>query len=310
MPFFDRVPNSVGQAASSVGSAAAGAIGTFGTIAGEAGRISGAVNNLSNAAASVSALRSINLPPGGNSFGRFAQGAALFGGAVAQTTNAVSSAMGAVGSIGNAISGVGGALGSLGGVGSALGTVSGALGSIGGALSAFGVGGGSADWRARISGVGGELAFPYTPSISIQGGANYEEVAITHQNYSFFAYQNSKAESINISAPYYVEDASQAQQWLKAVSFLRTNTKMFPDGNPPFICKFNAYGNYVFKDIPVIIRSYSVELPNGVDYISAGGSHVPIKSQFTVQLQPIYSREKVKTFNLFSFVNGGSAGFI
>jgi hypothetical protein len=85
---------------------------------------------------------------------------------------------------------------------------------------------------------------------------------------------------------------------------------MFSDGNPPIILKFNAYGDYVFKDIPVIVKSYSCDLPQDVDYIACGASHVPIKSSFNVQLQPIYSREKVKTFNLQSFISGGAAGFI
>ena len=35
-----------------------------------------------------------------------------------------------------------------------------------------------------------------------------------------------------------------------------------------------------------------------------GASHVPTKSQFTISLQPIYSRESVRTFNLNKFVNG------
>jgi hypothetical protein len=66
----------------------------------------------------------------------------------------------------------------------------------------------------------------------------------------------------------------------------------------------------VFKDIPVIVKSYTVDLPTGVDYIASGTSHVPIKSSFNVTLQPVYSREKVKTFNLQSFISGGAAGFI
>lgn len=267
MALFDSFPGSIGQAASTIGSAANQALGTFGTIAGTAGRISGAINTATGAVAAVSALRGINLPPGGNPIARFAAGAALFNGAIGQAAGAV-----------GAIAGI--------------------------------FGGGSGDWRARLSGITGEFTFPYTPTIQISGGAQYEEVPITHQNYSFFAYQNSKAESINISAPYFVEDMLQAQQWIKDINFLRASTKMFQDGNPPVILKFNAYGNYVFKDIPVIIRSYSVDLPNGVDYISTGTSHVPIKSSISVGLQPIYSREKVKTFNLQSFINGGSAGFI
>ena len=35
-----------------------------------------------------------------------------------------------------------------------------------------------------------------------------------------------------------------------------------------------------------------------------GGSHVPTKSSFTISLQPIYSRESVRTFSLQKFVNG------
>jgi hypothetical protein len=154
------------------------------------------------------------------------------------------------------------------------------------------------------------IIFPYTPTISISGGAQYEEQGITHQNYAFFAYQHSKAEVIQISAPFFVTDSVEGQAWVKALTFLRASTKMFQDGNPPPMFKFNAYGDYVFKDIPVIVKTYSVDLPTGVDYIAAGTSHVPTKSTFNVTLQPVYSRDKVKTFNLQSFINGGAAGFI
>jgi hypothetical protein len=301
---FDSFSGSVGSF-SSVGSAATQAMGTLGTIAGTAARVSGAINTAQGAVSSISALRSISLPPGGNPIARFAAGTALFNGAIGQ-------AVGAVGSIGNAVGSVGGAIGALGGLasgtalGGALSSISGALGALGGAFG----GGGDGDWRPKLTCSLGTFVFPYTPTISISGGAQYEEVPITHQNYSFFAYQNSKAESITVSGPFFVEDASQAQVWIQSVNFLRAATKMFQDGNPPIIMKFNAYGNYVFKDIPVVIRNYSVDLPNSVDYINTGSSHVPIKSSFSVTLQPVYSREKVKTFNLQSFISGGSAGFV
>ena len=38
---------------------------------------------------------------------------------------------------------------------------------------------------------------------------------------------------------------------------------------------------------------------------SGGVSHVPTKSTFTVNLQPIYSRESAKNFSLDRFVGGG-----
>jgi hypothetical protein len=310
MPRFDSFSGSLGKAAASAGSTAIQAMGTLGNIAGSAARVSGAINSAQNAAASVSALRSISLPPGGNPVARFAAGTALFTGAVNQTIGAVGQTIGAVGATAGAIGGALGAIGALTGS-SAL---SGLAGSIGGLAGAFGglggTGGGDGDWRAKLTGYTGKLVFPYTPTISIQGGASYEETAITHQNYSFFSYQNSKAETISISAPFYVEDSVQGQAWIDALSFLRASTKMFSDGNPPVILKFNAYGERIFKDVPVIIRNYSVDLPNGVDYINTGSTYVPIKSTFTVGLQPIYSREKIKTFDLHSFINGGSAGFI
>ncbi len=308
MPNFDSFSGSVGGFTSTVGSIGQQAMGTLGTIAGEASRISGAINSAQSAAQSISALRSINLPPGGNPIAKFAAGAALFNGAVTQAVGAVGQIAGAAGAIGTAFSSLGGLVGGTSSLGGALGGIGGALGGIAGAFG--GGGGGGGDWRAKLTGILGELAFPYTPTITIQGGANYEEVPITHQNYSFFAYQNSKAESITVSAPYYVEDASQAQQWVKAVNYLRASVKMFPDGNPPPILKFSAYGEHVFNNIPVIVRSYSVDMPNSVDYIASGSDHVPIKSNFSVTLQPIYSREKVKTFNLFTFLSGGSGGFL
>lgn len=273
MSLFD-VGNSlrtVTGAAASIGSSAIGAMGTLNNITGTSGRITDAIGSVSSSFDAVSNLRSFNLPDGGNPVSQFAAGAALF-----------SSGLGAVGELAGAIGGLASALG----------------------------GGGGGEWRARLSGPTGKLVFPYTPTIGISGGANYEEVPITHQNYAFYAYQYSKAETINIAAPFYVTDSVEGQAWVKAVSFLRAATKMFEDGNPPAIFKFNAYGDYVFKDIPVIVKSYSVDMPTGVDYIAAGTSHVPIKSSFNVQLQPVYSREKVKTFNLQSFISGGAAGFI
>ena len=38
-------------------------------------------------------------------------------------------------------------------------------------------------------------------------------------------------------------------------------------GNPPPVIFFNAYGNFVFKNVPVVVTKMSVTLPNDVDYI-------------------------------------------
>ena len=153
-------------------------------------------------------------------------------------------------------------------------------------------GGGDApsnDWRCRLSlptwpsfrksavlsplKDAGGLIFPYTPTINITETATYTAVNTIHSNYGFNAYKQSDPGTITIVAPMYCEDASQALYWIAALHYLRSATKMFSGndpkaGNPPPVVKFNAYGNYVFKDVPVVITSIAVALPNDVDYIS------------------------------------------
>jgi hypothetical protein len=139
-------------------------------------------------------------------------------------------------------------------------------------------------------------------------------------------------------------------------------------GNPPPIVYLNGYGNYVFKNIPVAIQSFNCTLPNDCDYIScdvvgsaagniagladnvsgladtlggsipgisanamgnissiAGGigqvagllgtfgiggttsggkAYVPTKSSFSITVIPMYSRTSARKFSLDRFVTG------
>lgn len=161
------------------------------------------------------------------------------------------------------------------------------------------------------------LVFPYTPSIVISGGANYDEQSVTHQNYQFIYYQNSKPDQIQISCPFNVEDNEQAGYWIAALHFLRSVTKMFTGedpnaGNPPPLCILHGYGKYVFNSLPVVVKNFTVDLPQDVNYIEAvgpgGPSWVPVKSTLTVNLMPIYSRTYIRQFSLKKFVSGEYAG--
>jgi len=309
---------------------AAGALNTVANLS------SALTNNLSNPAKLLSSIRSINLPLGGEAIGKIINASATFGGTDAST-----------------------------------------------------------DWRARLSMPSGSffdkspilqpltdaggLIFPYTPTISITSTATYNELPVTHQNYQFQAYQNSRVSDIQITGEFNVEDAVQAKYWIAVVHFLRSVTKMFTgdtafQGNPPPILNFSAYGDHVFRNVPVVVKSFSMTLPKDVQYIStnvsavsgglggisqtanqlanvagafgargaatalgtigagagvisklsnlAGGSaggmsaardsHVPVKSDLTITIMPVYSRESVRQFSLQQFVNGAyvSKGYI
>jgi hypothetical protein len=193
-----------------------------------ASKLAGALNNLSNPAALISSIRSLNLPFGGEAGVALANAAAAFG---PQDTGT--------------------------------------------------------DWRVRLSipatfstspvlqplVQAGGLVFPYTPTIQIASTANYEDQSLTHTNYQFISYQSSRIDQIQIIAPFNVEDGAQALYWLATIHLLRSATKMFTgegeaQGNPPPILKLNGYGDYVFKNVPVVVKSFSVDLPQDANYIN------------------------------------------
>lgn len=146
----------------------------------------------------------------------------------------------------------------------------------------------SDDWRVRLSipfnffmssavfsplvDAGGFI-FPYTPTISIRGTANYSNDAITHQNFNMVSYQSSSPNEITITGDFNVEDSAQARYWIAAVHFLRSVTKMYTgntaqQGSPPPILSLNGYGDYVFKKVPVVVTNFAVEFGKDCDYIS------------------------------------------
>ena len=172
---------------------------------------------------------------------------------------------------------------------------------------------------------GNKLIFPYTPTVNMTHSAYYNTLDTVHSNYPFLAYENSKVEQISITADFYNENSKDAEYWVAAVHYLRSVTKMSfgsetaDAGQPPPIVKLNGYGDFVFKDVPVVVKSFTLDLPKDVDYISTmipapdpndgvGSGHkqsmAPVKSTMNIVLMPIYSRTQVRKFNLGSFVRG------
>lgn len=265
-------------------------------------KITGALNTLSNGAqraisSAGSVARSVNNIAGS---AQALRNATSVGGAL----GAINNIAGNVGNIAGNISRVAGALNGITNpsqLGSAIRSIGlpagGEFSAAGAARAAFG-GGGGGDWRVKIESPVGGFTFPYTPTIALSGSAVYDEVNVTHQNYQFTFFQNGKAEQIQITAPFNVEDAEEAAYWLRAILFLRMSVKMLPGGNPPPICKLSGYGDYVLPKVPCVVKSWSVDMPQDVNYINSGGSWVPVKSTVNLTLQPVYSRKDALNFSL------------
>ena len=200
----------------------------------------------------------------------------------------------------------------------------------------------TSDWRVRLgvpplTGFGSSeilkplyasnnaMVWPITPQITMGHTANYGTMVPMHSNYPFQMYQNSQVDDITISGNFPVDNESDGRYWVAAVHFLRTATKMFYGetsslaGAPPPVLRLNGYGDFVFNDIPVVVKSFTMDLPNGVDYIrvplsgtpdssiqttSGNVAYVPTLSSLSVTLAVTYSRDNVRQFSLDKFVKG------
>lgn len=186
------------------------------------------------------------------------------------------------------------------------------------------------DWRVKIScptlGFSGVLAplsssngviFPHTPQIQVVHQANYSAQRYTHSNYPLYTYENSEVQSIQITADFTVQNSTEAEYVLGCIYFFRSVTKMFfgassNPGNPPPMVFLDGYGEQYFPHVPCVITQFSHTMPSEVDYVSSGTTRVPTISQFSIQLQPIYSKKSIAEFSLESFAAGEltSRGFL
>jgi len=187
------------------------------------------------------------------------------------------------------------------------------------------------DWRVRINcdwtlfnsqlfkpleSTGGVI-WPYTPAVTVSTKANYTQIDAVHSNYPFNAYKNSVVDDIQISGEFSCETEKDAAYWIAATVFFRTATKMFfgqgpNEGNPPIICNLTGYGSSIFDRVPVIIKSFSVDLNPDVNYIRCNSfgtnTMVPVMSTITVTVTPIYNRRNLRKFSLTEFANGKAVG--
>lgn len=170
------------------------------------------------------------------------------------------------------------------------------------------------------------MVWPLTPQVMINHSASYTNLNPAHTNYAYPVYQNSQIEDITITGDFPVESQADGRYWIAAVHFLRSVTKMFYGsgssfrGTPPPILRLNGYGDFVFKDLPVVVKLFTMDLPNGVDYIkvpingpvdanseittSGNMAYVPTLSMMSVTLGVAYSRDDTRQFSLDKFVRG------
>ena len=118
------------------------------------------------------------------------------------------------------------------------------------------------------------VVFPYTPQITTNYGANYTSYDLTHSNFRGYFYQNSFVDEVTIQAVFTAQDTTEANYMLAVIHFFRSITKMFygqdPNrGQPPPLVFLQGLGEFQFNLHPCLVRSFTYNMPNDIDYIRA-----------------------------------------
>jgi hypothetical protein len=162
------------------------------------------------------------------------------------------------------------------------------------------------------------ILFPYTPTITQDYSARYASQQVTHSNYSMHFFRSSEPGEINLTATFTVQSDRDAQYYLSVIHLLRALTKMrfgtdANAGAPPPVCRLDAYGEEMFSNVPVVVKTFNIKLPNDVHYYQQGyGSMVPVRSEISISMIPVYSRNEMKNFSVNGWLNGNlrSRGYL
>ena len=177
----------------------------------------------------------------------------------------------------------------------------------------------------------GGIVYPYTPNIFLQATVNYDEHSQHGSNYPFYTYIDSKPATLPVQGQFTANTLEEAQYMLAIFHFLRSVTKGFYGdsavdqgfyGTPPPVLMFEYLGHYGFNKVPVIIRSFNFQLPDGVDYVPVKFNHptagetvtyMPTEPDIMIEMVPQYTYKKLrKRFDLLAFTRGEdfNKGFI
>lgn len=174
-----------------------------------------------------------------------------------------------------------------------------------------------------MSNLGG-IIFPYTPSISYSVKADYASQMPLHSNFALQFFKNSSIGEISITGKFTVENSKDAELYISTVHLIKSLIRMrsggaksgdLDSGAPPPVCRLEAYGDMMLKNVPIVINSFRVELPDSVDFFgfksgnpSLGYNSVPTLSTIAITCLPMYSRNEMRNFSVNNYVNNAYRG--
>jgi len=153
------------------------------------------------------------------------------------------------------------------------------------------------------------IVFPYQPTITYSQDVNYTSMEIVHANQDFYSYSKTPAVKLTVEGDFTVQNQTEGLYSLACIHFLRTVSKMYfgqndpKAGTPPPVLLFDAYGQYMFNALPVIVTQFSVTLPKDVDYVA-----VPTSVNSSQVISPA-TFESINNSQLTASFSGDQGGY-
>jgi len=152
------------------------------------------------------------------------------------------------------------------------------------------------------------MLFPYQPTITWSQDITYTNLETVHANQDFYSYSKTPALKLTVEGEFTVQNQTQGLYSLACIHFLRTVSKMYfgqndpKAGTPPPVLLFDAYGQYMFNALPVIVTQFTVTLPKDVDYVGVATSY-SVNNSSIISTDPALPLTPAQTATAFDNIN-------
>jgi hypothetical protein len=181
----------------------------------------------------------------------------------------------------------------------------------------------SVDSATGAVAVRAQVLFTVSPTISERRSADYDQLQLLHHPGQILKYKWTNTRSWTINGRLVSRNGEEAERNLTYLNYIRSWVMPFTGegtaaaketkawlGAPPPVLVLSAYGEKMVGPVPVVLKDYSWEFPNEVDYIETSVTKVPFPTIITVALNvdEAYSPAEYSGFDWIKYLEGNLDG--
>jgi hypothetical protein len=141
--------------------------------------------------------------------------------------------------------------------------------------------------------------FEASVPVSESRSANYDGHSIVHLPTDIWSYRNTSGRHFSVAGKLVSRNASEMKANLHYIDLIRAWVlpSFGASGSTPPIIKFSAFNNLNIKGVPCIIRSYSINFADDVDWVfdstDPNSAGLPVICFINIELDEAYSPSQV-----------------